>query len=1370
MFPTPIRLEVLSPVYNVKFHSYSDSFRFTILSNEQIETALLREQLISNYYQIVRTRGTSARVTHTVQRNLEQQLLFLGANFNCFERFFSSFVKNSNENPNSLKEAINLLDICENFSKLITRPILSVSLFNSQLSSSHLTHDTRFNVYIDELILFDFHFHPILHIFPKNFWNHPMPAMMNSSHSHHARGTSRKRANSTQYKFTHNRRYSSLPIPELQDKIRSLKNSSAISIIILSRNESSSNAHPNLSEINFEIENFDVLLTPSTIPTIFDSLLPLVDDLSRRYCLENSKNAPPFSLATRLPPINSTLNLQADCLHLVWLSDTRDYFAEYVLDQIYVHLPNLNAMPTNEHTNPESTKREFDENSSWSLRLGAIEIHDLSLSGSLHPTVLSKVQSTESDPMVTLTISFPKGCEVTMVLTGVRFCVLTRFFRELIGNLLPRFSFLLKTTFDSYLSLFKSFPRTKQWLIEFFGHLDSKQYPFILSLFSSLRKSYPDFFFLPKHPLMTSSLLQVSAELFNTVLIFPRNSNSNDLVALTIDKISYKRCHVTESWEPLPKSVITDPREFFYFDPVLNSWNSSNFHKTSHSQDESTPPSPSSLASPAGGSQQPDGRPQPEIIEIPHSHSGISISKTAIGNSILSKLFDNLEDSSDDSGNGARNVQEEKLIHSYLNLDTISPDSLVSVFDGGDYDDEPNEDLRISPPSVRTGGAKIKRISIKLEDLDSESDSDDDEFYDTQMPDNILPQTNKSVHPHPTSTRSNNSSEKHSSIHKHLSHFREQFVRHQLSFQSINLYISFYSPSFSSSDYDSTQEADFLYRKFLPISPKNSVYSQLSMCGTSTSLSIQKWQKLSISPFHAFFLGDVVDKKIRVLISDLPNVSLPTSFKPSTVHIQISISEYFLLLSLYYDNFSEESQFSSPDDGDSPRQPYHPNGPGNNQTRDRPFTAYPSYGTREYIDYIRNSSFDFEIHLVRSEIVVNFMMNSINSSASLIPSLIFLTIDPQSYVEDDFTPFASLQIKWLSFHSFHGKIANQIAFGIGDLLLTDTRSIDRSHGVHTIRLSQPSPILHHGHAYFNYGTQQSTSSLLSLETTYLPLQVVYFEILYGWKTAFLGLQQIDVDTQNLELFYLFRDFFTLYHHNPIFGNPAIQGKLMMDPSLWPITGVDLQFFFVNPHFQIAESPYPTSNCVVVEAVEGLAVRVTTDRLGSVDIHLHAQDLALVLLKSYQNSTATIGIRGTAGSGLGIRTILDQTTLSLSYHFDHELQQTDFQLVVAPKSQFSLEEDFFSTNLKLSQDGVFSLFSSSYSDQQDFHPLHPHLSDAESLPHGSQRVISSCSRIVLSYDDFISLTKIFHHCFIDSQGISILHSWRIRMVSLLAYPS
>jgi hypothetical protein len=374
---------------------------------------------------------------------------------------------------------------------------------------------------------------------------------------------------------------------------------------------------------------------------------------------------------------------------------------------------------------------------------------------------------------------------------------------------------------------------------------------------------------------------------------------------------------------------------------------------------------------------------------------------------------------------------------------------------------------------------------------------------------------------------------KHSSLQKQFYHrHTKEIVRHQCSLRNINLFVSFDSSSPSSDQQQRENgEADFIYRRFLPISSNNSVYSQysesLSDSGgveTSTSFSNQKWHKLTISSFHSLLLCDVVENKLRFLISDLPNSlspsfpsPFPSSFNSSTIHLQISISQYFLLLSLYFDNFFEEPQFSHQHAGESSRtHGVLPNDlTGNETTNERPLSPYPPYGTTEYMDYIRNNSFDFEIHLVRSEIIIDFMMNSCSHtdttmSAPTIPSLTFLTFDPQSCsLEDeerDVVPFASLQIKWLSFHSFHGEIATQIAFGIGDLLLTDTRSLDRSHGVHTLRLSQSASdgILHHGYANFNYGTLQPTCSLLSAETTDLPLQGVQ-ELLCPYRALDKGI-------------------------------------------------------------------------------------------------------------------------------------------------------------------------------------------------------------------------------------------------------------------------
>jgi hypothetical protein len=235
---------------------------------------------------------------------------------------------------------------------------------------------------------------------------------------------------------------------------------------------------------------------------------------------------------------------------------------------------------------------------------------------------------------------------------------------------------------------------------------------------------------------------------------------------------------------------------------------------------------------------------------------------------------------------------------------------------------------------------------------------------------------------------------------------------------------------------------------------------------------------------------------------------------------------------------------------------------------------------------------------------------------------------------------------------------------------------------------------------------------------------------------------IDVDLQNLEIFSLLFDYFSLYHRHPAFGNPAVEGKLPIDASAWPVTGLDLRFFFVKPHLQLAESALPTAHSLIIEADDGLSVHVISDHQ-SWDVQVRANNLALVLLKSYQISTATIGLRGTAGSGLGIRTILDETSLIFSYHFNLSLLQSDIQLRVFPKTSLvGVDEDYFSSNSALYLNGVLS--------------APPLASDALRVgvdePSWSRVSWSSCSQIVLSSDDFASLKLFFTRCLMtDDKG-------------------
>jgi hypothetical protein len=1295
--------------------------------------------LISKYYDTITTRSGFARVTHTMERNLGQQLLFLGVTMNCFEKLFSSLLESTKEKAIALKDAIALLDLCEDFPETISRPILVLSLFSAQLSTAHLTYDSRCNIYVDELIVFDYDFNPLIHLFPKDVGNEPLPAPSTSR---------RKRSNSTQTLPSHYRRYSSLPIIELHENITSLNKTSSINITLLIRDSkhpwgkdgSASFLFPPplekvsmISELKIEIENLDLLFTPSSIPTILNSFLPLVEDLSRKFLISNADL--PSTPVDAVPSTSRNINLKFDCIHSVLMSENRDYFAECIVSRVQIdHLP----------------KRKTVDLSAPCLvaSIHTVELFDLSVAGNLHPSILTRVQS-GSGPMIQMemTLTDDKD-EISFQTDGARLCLVTRFLNEFQAIIFQRFFPLIRPEIDSYLLLLNTcHPSYSKLITEVLcgdTSFSSKSNHLTLHLLTFLAKYFPPIKQFLKSLTHSSSLptLLISAELFDTILIIPRGSTSHDIVGICVDQIVYHRLHVNETWNSLSKTFIENERECLYFESSSNSWKWS----THHPKESSKQFSPTDQPTVAGVSDENYS----ETVFIPQptssSESDLSPNSTVpFKHSILSKLFNDLDSSEDDE-----EKTDEKTYTDFINLDTEASDDHQMI-------PTTTTEMRIKPELILVSPNRsvMKRVSINVEDLgsDSESHSSDDQFFDTQMAYNSRSPTvedeNGEREGEVKRPVSSHDPIKHSALHK-LYNAREEdtIIRHEFSLENISLFVSLETLEHTQGNEES---CDTIYRRYLPISSESSVYSEVRDYMNSATYSAQQWKQVSIRPFDCLALCDIVDNKLRLLFSDLPY--------PSSLHLNLSLAEYYLLLSLYYENSFEEPQFPFVQD---------PIGLSSSSSSSGIAISllgpYPTYGTKEYLEYLRGCSYQTEIHAVRGEILLDLTMSP-DTFGDKIPSFSFLSED---LLSDTDLPFANIHLKWLSCHCLIGEIAKQAAFGIGELILTDVRSLDRAHGAHTIRLSQnidhDQHSLSHGFADFDYGLQL-TSTLLSSEATLLPFQGVFFEITQGWKTALLGLQEIDVDIQNFELFLLFFDYFSLYHTNSVFGNPCVHAKLSIETSAWPITGIDLRLFFVKPHIQFAESPLQTANSLIIEADDGLSLRLISDHQ-SWDIQMSANNLAVGLVKSYQTSTATIGLRGTAGSGLGIRTILDETNFIFSYHFNHSLLHSDMQLRAFPRiSILSLggdddDDDYFTSNAHLYSDGVLSV------------PTLP----SGGLPVGVDesswdRVAwSSCSQIVLSSDDFATLKSFFRRCLmIDEMGRPTIVSGILPVQSLLFSP-
>ncbi|CAM9539528.1 unnamed protein product, partial [Phaeothamnion confervicola] len=160
-----------------------------------------------------------------------------------------------------------------------------------------------------------------------------------------------------------------------------------------------------------------------------------------------------------------------------------------------------------------------------------------------------------------------------------------------------------------------------------------------------------------------------------------------------------------------------------------------------------------------------------------------------------------------------------------------------------------------------------------------------------------------------------------------------------------------------------------------------------------------------------------------------------------------------------------------------------------------------------------------------------------------------------------------------------------------------------------------------------------------------------------WCCVNVGVDTPDTAAKDLSLVWLVVDFFSLYHRSELFGCPAAPELPGFDaaaappePPL-PPRSVDVRVFVTRPHLAVLESPLsPGGAALVLECEQGLYFRYQWLSMAEV-MHLEAaaQGLLAVVANAYWGPLLMRGVRGTAGSGRGVQTVLEHFSCGFEYN-------------------------------------------------------------------------------------------------------------------------
>jgi hypothetical protein len=183
----------------------------------------------------------------------------------------------------------------------------------------------------------------------------------------------------------------------------------------------------------------------------------------------------------------------------------------------------------------------------------------------------------------------------------------------------------------------------------------------------------------------------------------------------------------------------------------------------------------------------------------------------------------------------------------------------------------------------------------------------------------------------------------------------------------------------------------------------------------------------------------------------------------------------------------------------------------------------------------------------------------------------------------------------------------------------------------------------------------------------MPLRVTYkASTLTNWANLNVGIDKVDLNIMNLHLIWSISDFFSCYNSLPEYGHPGVLAYSMVPKEKIPYTGLDIRVFISKPHISVMEIPgNRLSPSMFIETTKGAFYRQIFDSDYSVKYELNLYDIALVMQKVYIAPNEARGSRGSAGSGRGIRTLVEYLSCGLVYHYDKPGKHSDILFNILP---------------------------------------------------------------------------------------------------------
>lgn len=373
-----------------------------------------------------------------------------------------------------------------------------------------------------------------------------------------------------------------------------------------------------------------------------------------------------------------------------------------------------------------------------------------------------------------------------------------------------------------------------------------------------------------------------------------------------------------------------------------------------------------------------------------------------------------------------------------------------------------------------------------------------------------------------------------------------------------------------------------------------------------------------------------------------------------------------------------------------------------------------NYCSKEFVEFLLNrTNFTFELMVIRAEVRLDCSIDS-NYFSKPIPSSAFLsnlqaTTKPEpldvsspqlrkptpnsrkaKQWVNELLPVADVYASGLLFHVRFDADVTQMCASAGKFEVYDSRIPKTTLTPLALRVASPSDPTSRMHMHSKVDTYQAEPEVADPNRgPHLTRIYGYSDFAYGfkllpmdcevpsdlpvkfssilsattnWMVMNVGVDMIDLNVSNLEVILLVSEYISCYFRFPDFGHPGVIAMDRVHENMMPYGGVDTRVFVTRPHISLIKNPLSSnSQALLLETERGLYFRYILDTYRSVRMNLNLYDLAAVLVKKYRPPSMSRGIRGSSGSGRGVRTLMEFLNLAFSYHFSSVTNHIDMKL-------------------------------------------------------------------------------------------------------------